>query len=211
MCRVEVDLAASGLRSGSPPRTGIAAIAAAGIPTQKVALCRKGGLRAAAGRTLDLLRACRRTLVRTTRNRPAYRAFSLEPADDRSAASPVQSDTTQTHLATAPTKKACKCRPFAKRLMGFEPSTFCMASRTYASRSARIYPANARVLVCGCRSSIPRLSPGVHGGLGTQWAPGNGSGPDYVLPRYVAPVPVATAARAPSSASSRRPPAYWSG
>ena len=35
----------------------------------------------------------------------------------------------QTHSPTAPSKKTCKCRPFAKRLKGFEPSTFCMASR----------------------------------------------------------------------------------
>ena len=28
-------------------------------------------------------------------------------------------------------EKACKCRPFSKRLKGFEPSTFCMASGTW--------------------------------------------------------------------------------
>jgi hypothetical protein len=44
-----------------------------------------------------------------------------------------QSDRMQTNKATAPTKKTCKCRPFAKRLKGFEPSTFCMASRTRLS------------------------------------------------------------------------------
>ena len=26
-------------------------------------------------------------------------------------------------------KKTCKCRPSEERLKGFEPSTFCMASR----------------------------------------------------------------------------------
>jgi hypothetical protein len=40
---------------------------------------------------------------------------------------------TQTHYPTARTKKTCKCRPFQKRLMGFEPTTFCMASSTSAS------------------------------------------------------------------------------
>ena len=86
---VEVDRAVSGLRSDLAPEDWDRCYRGGGHPYAKVALCRKGGLRAAAGRTLDLLRACRRTLVRTTRNRPAYRAFSLEPADDRPAASPV--------------------------------------------------------------------------------------------------------------------------
>jgi hypothetical protein len=38
---------------------------------------------------------------------------------------------TQTHEPTAPSKKTCKRRPFRKRLKGFEPSTFCMASRSW--------------------------------------------------------------------------------
>jgi hypothetical protein len=40
-----------------------------------------------------------------------------------------QSDRTQRNKATAATKKTCKRRPFQERLKGFEPSTFCMASR----------------------------------------------------------------------------------
>jgi phosphohistidine phosphatase SixA len=36
-------------------------------------------------------------------------------------------------------------------------------------RSARISPANGRVLVCGCLAPIPRLSTRVHGGLGSEW------------------------------------------
>jgi hypothetical protein len=31
---------------------------------------------------------------------------------------------------------ACKCRPFSKRPKGFEPSNFCMASRTCSAESA---------------------------------------------------------------------------
>jgi hypothetical protein len=61
--------------------------------------------------------------------------------------------------------------PFVKRLMGFEPTTFCMASRTCVSWSACLFPANAGVLGCENRPAIPRLLPGVHGGLGTQRAP----------------------------------------
>jgi hypothetical protein len=52
---------------------------------------------------------------------------------------------TQTHQPTASTKKTCKCRPFRERLKGFEPSTFCMASRAWGSRWRRDFPANERV------------------------------------------------------------------
>jgi hypothetical protein len=38
-----------------------------------------------------------------------------------------RSGATQTHHPTAATKKTCKCRPSEERLMGFEPTTFCMA------------------------------------------------------------------------------------
>jgi hypothetical protein len=41
-----------------------------------------------------------------------------------------QSPATQTHNPTDDAKKTCKCRPSRERLMGFEPTTFCMASRT---------------------------------------------------------------------------------
>ena len=51
-----------------------------------------------------------------------------------------RSGVTQTNQPTAPTKKACKCSPFAKRLKGFEPSTFCMASR----RSSQLSYSRAR-------------------------------------------------------------------
>jgi hypothetical protein len=43
---------------------------------------------------------------------------------------------TQTHERTVPSKKTCKCRPFPKRLKGFEPSTFCMAISSSRSQIA---------------------------------------------------------------------------
>jgi hypothetical protein len=43
----------------------------------------------------------------------------------------IQSDPMQKVQPTATTRKARICRPFAKRLMGFEPTTFCMASRAW--------------------------------------------------------------------------------
>ena len=39
-------------------------------------------------------------------------------------------------------RKGLQMQAFLKRLMGFEPTTFCMASRTCVSWSARIFPAN---------------------------------------------------------------------
>src|SRR5215211_4786553 len=63
-------------------------------------------------------------------------------------------------------KKTCKCTLFTKRLKGFEPSTFCMASRTLApgrvpnsSANERFsHPATARPMPC-----IHRETTGVSG------------------------------------------------
>jgi hypothetical protein len=60
----------------------------------------------------------------------------------RVAAGRFRSGTTQTRQPTAPSKKTCKCRPSRERLKGFEPSTFCMASRTHATLVWRNNPAN---------------------------------------------------------------------
>jgi hypothetical protein len=62
---------------------------------------------------------------------------------------------TQTHYPPAETEKTCKCRTFQKRLKGFEPSTFCMASRACVSCSTRISPANAAILGSEARSQFP--------------------------------------------------------
>ena len=43
---------------------------------------------------------------------------------------PAAGPARQTHQPTPRMKKTCQCRPFRKRLKGFEHSTFCMASRT---------------------------------------------------------------------------------
>src|SRR5918992_411731 len=142
-------------------RAGIAVVGAAGIRTQERAACRKGGRTAAAGRTLDLLRACRRTSVRTSWNRPAYSAFSLKPTTVGRPRVRVQSDTTQTYKPTAHTKKTCKRRPSRERLKGFEPSTFCMASRRCGPDSVRKVAGTAEFRPAA-RSRIPRLSPGNH-------------------------------------------------
>jgi hypothetical protein len=59
---------------------------------------------------------------------------------------PIGWSATQTHYATARTKKTCKRRPFRERLMGFEPTTFCMASRTCSAKFPQNMPANRRFL-----------------------------------------------------------------
>src|SRR5918992_4148733 len=45
------------------------------------------------------------------------------------------------HQPTAQRKRPANCRPFAKRLMGFEPTTFCMASRTWGHADCLDIPA----------------------------------------------------------------------
>src|SRR5215208_6505110 len=122
-------------------------------------------------RTHDLLQACRMTSVRTNEHWPANRAFSLQPPMIGGARVRNQSDRMQRNKATATTKKTCKCRPSRERLKGFEPSNFCMASRTCGSWSACLFPAKGGVLGCENRPAIPRLLPGVHGGLGTSGHP----------------------------------------
>jgi hypothetical protein len=71
----------------------------------------------------------RRSMVRVIRN-ACKQASSETPPPRGGRRIPNDYPSTQTHQPAAPTKKTCKCRPSAKRLKGFEPSTFCMASRT---------------------------------------------------------------------------------
>jgi hypothetical protein len=168
--RAEVDLPVSGLKPDWPPSAATAGIAPAALSAGSCR-CSTGRGNGRSRRTPDLLQARRRTWVRTNQNGPANRGFSLERPTIGPGRVRSQSDPTQTHKPTAHAKKACKSSPFSKRLKGFEPSTFCMASRTCVSRSAPKFPANARVLGYGCRRAIPRLSTRVHGVLGTQRAP----------------------------------------
>jgi hypothetical protein len=79
-----------------------------------------------------------------------------------------QSPATQTHNPTDDAKKTCKCRPSWKRLKGFEPSTFCMASRTWHDPDCADIPANKGVSPSRVAADNPRFSPRNHGGLGTE-------------------------------------------
>jgi hypothetical protein len=91
----------------------------------------------------------------------------------------------------ASTKKTYKCRPFQERLKGFEPSTFCMASRTCGSDSTRTCLQTGGFWAAAAHEAS-RHSPGNHGGLGSEWvvelAQGLGSAaaprPDMLHPAH---------------------------
>jgi hypothetical protein len=72
------------------------------------------------------------------------------------------------HRRTVGGEKARKCRSSSERLKGFEPSTFCMASRTCGADSRGICLQTGGFCE-GCADGLPRDSPGVHGGLGSEW------------------------------------------
>ena len=82
----------------------------------------------------------------------------------------IQSSPTQKVQPTSHTKNACKRGPFRKRLKGFEPSTFCMASRrssqlSYSRANGEYSPASRRL-----RLVVPaaegQLEPGDAAALG---------------------------------------------
>jgi hypothetical protein len=81
-------------------------------------------------RTFDLLRIGKWSVVRAV-NRCLQWSVFRSISHNGLAVSPSQSPVTQTYYPTGETKKVCKCRPFSKRLKGFEPSTFCMAIRRW--------------------------------------------------------------------------------
>ena len=120
-------------------------------------------------RTFGRLRACRRSAVRVATRTPANHHLSraVHGWDGRECPKTVRRRRRTYRLDRR--KKACKYRPFRERLMGFEPTTFCMASRTWDADFTQIMPANGRFLGNWGRRVRPRHSPGNHGGLGTQW------------------------------------------
>ena len=89
----------------------------------------------------------------------------------------IQSPATQTHYPTAKTKKTCKCRSSRERLKGFEPSTFCMASRTCSTGFPRFIPANRQFLGHWALAAIARYSTRDHGSLCTECVPGGWARP----------------------------------
>ena len=103
--RARVGLTVSGLKSDWSPRIGISGSAPAGVRAHERAVCRNSRPMAAAGGTLDLLSACRRTSVRPNENWPANWAFYIKPPTIGGPRVRNQSDLMQRHKATAATKK----------------------------------------------------------------------------------------------------------
>jgi hypothetical protein len=63
-------------------------------------------------------------------------------------------------------EKTCKCRSFQERLMGFEPTTFCMASRTWTPERPKKSPAKcgfSELQAIGDASTFFREIAGVSG------------------------------------------------
>jgi hypothetical protein len=68
-------------------------------------------------------------------------------------------------------KKDLQMRAFAKRLMGFEPTTFCMASRTCGPDAARTSLQAEAFSSARVPEGFPAFA-GSHGGLGSEWVVG---------------------------------------
>jgi hypothetical protein len=73
------------------------------------------------------------TSVRTSEKSACKTSAFLEAADDRRTASPESVRPDADEQGDCRDQKDLQIAAFLKRLMGFEPSTFCMASSTSAS------------------------------------------------------------------------------
>ena len=95
--------------------------------------------------TLDRLQGRRTSRVLVARNRLLKSTFRPRP---RVAADTIVQSLSGDAVALPglASKKACKCRPSRKRLKGFEPSTFCMASRARDSVQCGISLQNTPLL-----------------------------------------------------------------
>jgi hypothetical protein len=93
-------------------------------------------------RTIDLLQPRRRSVVRVL-NRCLQRRFFRRVSHRGLGVSPLSVPSDADPRSGCRDEKVCRCRPFCKRLMGFEPTTFCMASRrssqlSYSRKSGRV-------------------------------------------------------------------------
>jgi hypothetical protein len=108
-----------------------------------------------ARRTQDLLRTSRRSSVRTEHKFAANGALLVTGRHVAPPRVSAECPLTQTHNPTDDAEKACYCRPFLKRLMGFEPTTFCMASRAWGYADCIDIPANKGVQRPRAAAAIP--------------------------------------------------------
>jgi hypothetical protein len=125
-------------------------------------------------------------------------------ADDRPGASPESVRPDADAQADCARQKACKRRPFGKRLMGFEPTTFCMASRARGDAIALISPQIGYFDADRARGR-PRLSPRDHGGLLRGRSLSRDAGPSRLSACPVAVVWVTAGVRPGPAVRDRRP------
>ena len=175
-----------------------------GGPSGRLALTPDPGLKpdSPEDRTHDLLRPLQEVDRWNDPEFPASRRFLRVESTVGWPCVRFRSGAKQTHHPAADMKKTCKCRPSRERLKGFEPSTFCMASRTCGSDSVRKVAGNSRVSSFGVSTcgrgvgfpGFPRETTGV-------WAP-NGH-PD--ARGFVAPTARSTWQVSRNSQHGRRP------
>jgi hypothetical protein len=128
-------------------------------------------------RTLDLSAPpCRRSVVRASARDLQIRFFSAPTGTSNPAGAHwVHGDADA--LAGWRVEKDLRIAAFLKRLMGFEPTTFCMASRTCSTGFPRFIPANRQFLGHWTLAAIARYSTRDHGGLCTECVPGGWARP----------------------------------
>jgi hypothetical protein len=80
-------------------------------------------------------------------------------------------DTVRRRSGSAPNKKGPACRTFSKRLMGLEPTTFCMASSSNLVAPSCFFPANAAFRSPRQPSAVCRVSSRFDGVLSTNCQP----------------------------------------
>jgi hypothetical protein len=102
---------------------------------------------------------------------PCKRPLSSSRVQGGFAAGPVSVRREADAQADCAREKGLQMHAFAKRLKGFEPSTFCMASSTCASRLAPNNAANKPFCAPARARRNNRDSPGNHGGYRTQTGP----------------------------------------
>ena len=93
-----------------------------------------------------IMQACRMTSVRTNQNRPANRAFSVKPADDRAdRESGISPTGCRGQGGFASTKKTCKCSAFCEAADGIRTHDLLHGKQSMGPSCARKMPANERL------------------------------------------------------------------
>ena len=129
--------------------------------TDRAEGCRCGRSTYPARSTLDPLQGRRGSKVLVARNRLLKSTFRPRPRVAADTIVQSLSGDADALLDCYP-KKTCKCRLFRKRLKGFEPSTFCMASSVWRTGLGSSVPSKGS---CFWSRAAPGWCPGVRADL----------------------------------------------